>query len=58
MTGRIASGRHPDHVLEMLKEVEGQEVRGEDEFLAILKNTIGEEQTVQYKSLILKHATT
>lgn len=46
----------PDDVLEGLKNIENYEVIGEDRFLNLLKVTIGEEQTVRYNLLILKHA--
>jgi hypothetical protein len=46
----------PNDVLEKLQSIKDQEVTQEEEFLGILKTTIGEEQTVKYKSLILKHA--
>ncbi|MBC8461724.1 MAG: TonB-dependent receptor [Deltaproteobacteria bacterium] len=46
----------PDDVLKKLQSLKNQEVIGEEKFLGILKETIGGEQTVRFKSLILKHA--
>ena len=46
----------PDDVLDKLQSIKNQELIGEKEFLDILKTTIGEDQTVKLKSLILKHA--
>lgn len=45
----------PNGVLEKLQSIKDQEVKKEEEFLGILKITIGEKQTVKYKSLIIKH---
>jgi hypothetical protein len=46
----------PDDVLEKLKGIKNQEVGDEERFLALLKTTIGDERTVKFKSLIMKHA--
>jgi cell division ATPase FtsA len=46
----------PNDVLEKLQSLKNQEIIGEEKFLDILKGTIGDEQTVRFKSLILKHA--
>lgn len=46
----------PDDVLENLETIKNQEIIGKGQFLDILKTTIGDEQTVEFKSLILKHA--
>jgi len=46
----------PDNVIEALKNIVNQKVIGKDNFLALLKERINEEQTVRYKSMILKHA--
>ncbi len=46
----------PNDVVENLNGIKNQENTGEKEFLKLLEATIGKEQTVQYKSLILKHA--
>ncbi|MEE9147482.1 MAG: DoxX family protein, partial [Candidatus Tectomicrobia bacterium] len=46
----------PNDVVENLNDIKNQENTGENEFLKLLEATIGKEQTVQYKSLILKHA--
>ena len=46
----------PENLLENLKLIENQEVKGEKEFLDAVKTRIGEEQTVRYEELILKHA--
>lgn len=51
----LRSENVPYHVLNKLEEIKGQKVWGEAQFLTRLKDTIGEERTVQYKSLILKH---
>ena len=53
---RLRTEGVPDEVLNNLMGLENQEVTGEEEFLNILRDTIGEEETVLYKSLILKHA--
>ena len=52
---KIQSEGVPDDVLENLKALNNQELITEGKFLDSLKATIGEEQTVQYKSAILKH---
>ena len=44
----------PDDILEKLQNLKDQEFT-EEEFLDILKITIGDEQTVRFKSLILKY---
>ena len=46
----------PDDIWEKLQSLKDQEITKEEEFLGRLQETIGEEQTVQYKSLLLKHA--
>ena len=46
----------PNDVVENLNGIKNQENTGEKKFLKLLEATIGKEQTVQYKSLILKHA--
>ena len=46
----------PDDVLEKLQSLKNQEFIGEEKFLGILKETIGDEQTVSFKSLVLKQA--
>jgi molecular chaperone DnaK len=46
----------PDDVLKKLENIKNQEVTGEEKFLDILKETIGDKQTVRFKSLILNHA--
>jgi len=43
-------------VLERLESIKNQKFIKEEKFVDILKTTIGEEQTVKFKSLILKHA--
>ena len=48
----------PDDVLEKLQSLKNKEFTGEENFLGILKKTIGDEKTVRFKSLILKHAFT
>ena len=46
----------PDDVLEKLQSLKNEEAAGEEKFLGFLKREIGDEQTVRFKSLILKHA--
>jgi hypothetical protein len=46
----------PDDVLEKLQSLKNQEFIGEENFLDKLEETIGDEQTVKFKSSILKHA--
>ncbi len=46
----------PDDVLKKLQILKNQKVTGEEEFLGVLRGTIGDEQTDRFKSLILKHA--
>ncbi len=45
-----------DDVLEKLQSLKNQEFIGEKDFLVKLEETIGAEQTVRFKSSILKHA--
>lgn len=52
----LESEHVPDDVRVRLEGIKDQEFSGEQKFLAILKDTLGEERTVQYNSLILKHA--
>ena len=52
----LESEKVPDDVLEKLKSIKNQEFTKEEEFVGLLKTTIGEEQLVQFKSVILKHA--
>jgi len=51
----IKSEGVPGDVIKALKNIESQEVIGEEKFLGLLKTTIGKEQTVRYRSIILKH---
>src|SRR5262245_59995229 len=44
----LKSENVPNDVLKKLEGIKGQEVWGEKQFLTILKDTIGEEQTVQH----------
>jgi murein DD-endopeptidase MepM/ murein hydrolase activator NlpD len=46
----------PDDVLEKLQSLKNRAFIGEKNFLDKLKETIGDEQTVRFKSSILKHA--
>ena len=55
---RLQSEGVPQDVLEHLQNIKNQEVTGKKEFLDKLKATIGAEQTVQYLSLLLQHAST
>lgn len=45
----------PDNILVNLKSLENKEIIGEENFLDAIKKQIGREQTVRYKTLILKH---
>lgn len=51
----LKSEGFPDDVLEKLESIKNQEPIGEEEFVGILKTTIGDEQTEKFKSLILEH---
>ncbi len=46
----------PDDVLAKLESIKNREVICEANFQRLLNDTIGEEQTVKFKSVILKHA--
>ncbi len=46
----------PDEILKKLESLKDQNTLGEEEFLGILKKTIGDEQSVKFKSLIVKLA--
>ena len=46
----------PDDVLDKLQSLENQEFTRKERFLDSLKRAIGDEQTVRFESLILKHA--
>jgi len=46
----------PDDVLGKLQRLKNREYTREEKFLDILKRTIGDEQTVRFAPLILKHA--
>ena len=52
----LKSENVPDDVLEKSQSLKNQEFTGEEQFLDVLKRTVGDEQTVRFKSLILKHA--
>jgi len=54
--GNLKSEGVPDDVLEKLQSLKDQKITEEEKFLDILKRTIGDEQTVRFKSLIMKHA--
>jgi len=45
----------PNDVLQKLANIKGQEFIGADEFLAALKNAIGDQQTVTYQEAIARH---
>jgi len=45
----------PDDVLTNLQDLKNKEVTGEEVFLGVLRETIGDEQTDRFKLLILKH---
>jgi hypothetical protein len=53
---KLKSEGVPDDVVEKLESIKNQESTAEEEFIGVLKTTVGEEQTVRFKSLILKHA--
>jgi len=44
------------NIITNLKSIENQKVIGEKKFIDILKTTIGEEQTVKYKAIIIRSA--
>lgn len=46
----------PDKTLEKLRSLQNESIPGEKELLDILKKTIGDEPTVKFQSLIIKHA--
>jgi uncharacterized membrane protein YfcA len=46
----------PDDVLEKLQSVKNQQVNDKEQFLALLKTTVGDEQAVKFESLILEYA--
>ncbi|MGZ8182573.1 MAG: DUF6603 domain-containing protein [Methylobacter sp.] len=48
----------PDDVLEKLQAIKNRGFSDEERFLVLLNITIGDEQTVKFKSVIMKHATT
>jgi lipopolysaccharide export system protein LptC len=52
----LKSSGVPNEVLEKLESMKNQHYVGKNKFLAMLKEAIGEEQTVKYKSLILENA--
>ncbi|MBC8231448.1 UPF0182 family protein [bacterium] len=52
----LKSEEVPDDFLKKLENIKNKAFTGEDEFVVSLNEEIGEEQTVKYKSLILKHA--
>ncbi|MCI0490186.1 MAG: outer membrane protein assembly factor BamD [Blastocatellia bacterium] len=47
----------PSDVLKKLESLKNKEFSGAEEFLAVVKTAIGNEQADKYQSLILKHAT-
>ena len=53
---KLESEGVPDDLLEKLESIKDYEVTVEEDFVDMLKATIGEEQTDRFKSLILKHA--
>ena len=53
---RLQSKGVPGDVLENLQDIKNQEATEKEQFLDSLKATLGEEQSVQYKSAILEHA--
>jgi len=53
---KLKSESVPDDVLDKLQSLENQELTKEERFSDSLKRTIGDEQTVRFESLILKHA--
>ncbi|MFY9493395.1 MAG: peptidoglycan-binding protein [Minisyncoccia bacterium] len=52
----LKSAGIPDDILAKLQGLKDQEIVGEENFLSILKSKIGEEDTLRFKVLILKHA--
>ncbi|MCP4395900.1 MAG: hypothetical protein GY801_01120 [bacterium] len=47
----------PDNILDDLKHLEDRTFIGENKFLSAVKEQIGQDHTVRYEELILKHAT-
>lgn len=45
----------PNDVIIKLETIKNQEISGKKKFFDVLKSTIGNEQTLRYKALILKH---
>ena len=45
----------PDDVLEKLEKIKNQEMRGEHQFVQVLKTTLGDALAMVYKSMIWKH---
>ncbi len=62
ITGKVITNLQqeglPDHILKKLESIKGEMKRGEDDFVALLKNTIGTEDTDRYKAIILANAYT
>lgn len=46
----------PKDILETLKPLENRKILDEEKFLEVITKQIGEDKTVRYKTLILKHA--
>lgn len=46
----------PENILEELRTLENSEIYGQEKFREAMKKCIGEEQTVKYETLIMKHA--
>jgi hypothetical protein len=51
----LKSKNIPNDMIEKLEGIKGQEINGKKGFLDLLEDTIGEEYTIKYQLLILKH---
>ena len=52
----ISSDLRNNTILQKLQSLKDNEVRGEDNFIGVIKQTIGEKHTKLFKSLILKYS--
>jgi hypothetical protein len=53
---KALKGRVPNVILKELEKIKDEEFLGEEELSRVLKKTIGEKSTVEYRQLILEHA--
>jgi hypothetical protein len=54
----LKADRIPKEIINKLESIKGKEFEDEDRFIEALKQTIGDEKTKQYESLILSYALT